>query len=560
MANINDYKVIAQKSNKFFELFSREYKLNKTISPEDKERYGFYFFILEQLTEKKDFSDLLDLIIDQDFNTKIYGINHDDFGIDAINIDDENKIIQLFNFKYRTKFSGKKSTINEAIISTKFSNVIETLDTSGLKGRVKEYAEIILEKLDSKETWGLNLYVVSNENFEVSKNPDIQRLEKAYGLEIFNIGLDEVSQFMSIRPDAVNAKLVVDKDAVMSFSEDNLSSAKSYIIRLPLNEVIRITCNDKSIRDDYSLEDVSKLSDKGLDFSVLFDNVRGFVMKSKFNLNILKTLKEETTRFFIYNNGLTLIAKDIKSTPINANKKIKIELQDFQVINGGQTLRTIHDFNKIDKKNIETKLSDAQVTLRVFKTESDNDLNNKIAEFTNSQNAISNIDLKSLRSEQLNLEQYLAENNILYIRKSGDVGTVDISYDYRISMEKFGQILFALSGSPEKTTNQKKSIFDKYYDKVFGEKTLDITVAPSQIKEYYNVRDAYKKIVDSVSDQKIFYILYLKQNLQIELVDLINEFEEKIEKFSTDKKISDARKLIRNDFKIFIDKEFNITA
>lgn len=560
MANINDYKIISQKSNKYFGLLTNEYPVEKKITVEDKERFGFYFFILEQLTDKKDFSDLIDIITDQDFNTQIFNKNHDDLGVDAININDDEKIIQLFNFKYREKFSSKKSTINEAIISTKFSNVIETQNFDDLKGKIRIKAEEIIDKLNSKDRWKLQLFVVSNENFKVKKKEDLKRLEKTYGLEIFNIGLDEISQLISIRPMPVSAELVIDKDAVMSFSEDSLSSAKSYIIRLPLSEVIRITCDEKNLREEYNLEDTSQLCNVGLNFDVLFDNVRGFVIKSKFNLNILKTLEEEPTRFFIYNNGLTLITKDIKSDSINANKKIKLQLSDIQVINGGQTLRTIHSFNREDNKNIEKNLSDAQVTLRIFKTESDDDLNNKIAEFTNSQNAISNIDLKSLRSEQLNLEQYLYEHNILYIRKSGGIELNDKDYKYRISMEKFGQILFSLTGFPEKTTNQKKNIFDKYYEEIFGASNLKIEEAPEQIKRYFVIRDTYKIINDKISDQKIFYILYLDKMLNENLTILINKFEEKVKEFSTEKELSEARKLIRNDFKLFIDKKFKISV
>ena len=416
MANINDYKIINQRSEKYFDLLLNEITPKKEVK-KDRARFGFYFFVLEQLTGVKDFSDILDFITDSDFFAKVFNESFEDLGVDAININENKKEIQLFNFKYREKFSNKKSKINEALLSTKFINAIETQNIDGLDGKIKLKAEEVIKRLSSNDIWKFQLFVVSNENFKIKENNDIKRLKTIYGLEIFNIGLYEISQFISLRPELINAKLVISKDAVMSFSEDSLSSSKSYIIRLPLNEVVRITCDDKEIREEYSIENVSKLFNVDLDFSVLFDNVRGFVVKSKFNKNILNTLKEDPTRFFIYNNGLTLIAKNIESESINANKKLKLELEGIQVLNGGQTLRTIHNFNKEDKKNIEKNLSEAQISLRIFKTSSDDDLNNKIAEFTNSQNTISVIDLKSLRSEQLNLEQYLAEYDILYIRK-----------------------------------------------------------------------------------------------------------------------------------------------
>ncbi|WP_305416162.1 AIPR family protein [Photobacterium leiognathi] len=86
-----------------------------------------------------------------------------------------------------------------------------------------------------------------------------------------------------------------------------------------------------------------------------------------------------------------------------------------------QTLRTIHHFNSISSDNMEEYLSEAEVLVRFFVAEND-DYKNKIAEYTNSQNAISSIDLKSLSSEQILIEQYLDINNIIYARKSGDIG------------------------------------------------------------------------------------------------------------------------------------------
>ncbi|HEY9709732.1 MAG TPA: hypothetical protein V6D48_16115, partial [Oculatellaceae cyanobacterium] len=132
------------------------------------------------------------------------------------------------------------------------------------------------------DEWKLYLYVVSNENIELKEsNEDIKRLEMTYGLEIVPVGLTQISQYISIMPEAVDAEMMLDNDAIMSFSEDSISSSKSYIIRLPINEVIRITCNNETLRNKYNLEDVNELHEIDLDYSVLFDNVRGFVIRSK---------------------------------------------------------------------------------------------------------------------------------------------------------------------------------------------------------------------------------------------------------------------------------------
>ncbi len=563
MANINDYKIVSQKSQKYFDLLVKEKDITKSFSDQKQsERLGFYLFILEFLTSKKDINDLVELITDTDFNKLLFDKTNDDFGVDAIYIDEDKNQIKLFNFKYREKFKSGKQSINETILSTKFMNALINEDFSALSGDIKKKAKKILEKLTSNDLWKISLYIISNEEFELEKKDDhILQLEKTYNLETVTIGLKEISEFISLRPTPIDAELILDNDAVMSYSESSISSSKSYILRLPLSEIIRITSKDKDLRNKYNIEDVSELSSVDIDYSVLFDNVRGLVLKSKYNRNIWDSLENDVQKFFMYNNGLTITANDIIAKSVNANKKVRITIRSLQVLNGGQTLRAIHEFNKEDKKNIEEYLSNGEILVRVFKTSQDKTLNNKIAEYTNSQNSISNIDLKSLRTEQLQLEQFLSDSdsNIIYSRKSGDTGLDDKKiYLHKISMERYGQILFSLKGFPEKASNQKKYIFDKYYSDIFGTENLVIEDSPKNIKKYFYIKNEYEKLKDtySVSEQKVFYILYLDTILNKEIKKIIVLFEKIIKDYKPepDKEITDARKLIQTKFKEYLDK------
>ncbi|HEX7414000.1 MAG TPA: AIPR family protein [Bacteroidia bacterium] len=566
MANINDFKLISAKSKKYFELLSKALEIDLTkYTGITQERYGFYLYLLESICGIKDLFDLTEIITDTEFNTSIFNAKYEDYGIDAIYIDEDAKKINLFNFKYREKFnSDKKQSINDTILSTKFINALINEDVSSLEGKLKANAEEIINKLVGKEIWKLNLYVISNEYFELNKNDDnLKQLENIYGLEIIPIGLSQISEMMSIRPNPVNAKIIIDKDAIMSYSESSISSSKSYIIRLSISELIRITSNNEEARNNYSIEDLKPISSLNLDFSVLFDNVRGLVLNSKFNPNISKSLKEEPSKFFMYNNGITITENDVQAEVVNAGKKIKLSINDFQVLNGGQTLRTIHNFNKEDKENIINYLANSEILVRVFKTISDKKLINKIAEYTNSQNSISNVDLKSLSTEQIQLEQYLDEKNIIYSRKNGDTGISNTKqYDHKISMERFGQILFSIKGFPEKASNQKKQIFDKYYDELFGENNLIINESDIQIKKYFEVKKAYEKNTRGYesSDQKVFYILYLNKYLTKETNELIELFENLISEYKPEKgkALAEARKLIQAKFKTFLDTKLKI--
>jgi hypothetical protein len=562
MAGINDYKIIGQKSGKYFELLATELGFDiSDVQPKQLERLGFYLFIIEHLTFLNDVLDIADVVSDTDFNSILFDNKHDDCGIDSIVIDEDDHHIQLFNFKYREKFSIGKQSLNETILSSKFINAIISEDLSKLEGKTKNGAKEIIEKLNSNEEWKISLYVVSNEDIEITnKDHHLEQMENVYGLEVIPVGLEQISQFVSLRPTPVNAELIVDNDAIMSFSESSISSSKSYIIRLPLSEIIRVTCSDSSLRMNYGIEDLQPLTKVKIDYSVLFDNVRGLVVKSKYNRNISHSLKNDPSKFFMFNNGLTLTANDIKAESVNANKKVRLTIDSLQVLNGGQSLRTIHQFNSEDPKHLEDYLSNSEVLVRIFKTSKDSDLNNKIAEYTNSQNSISNVDLKSLRSEQLHIEQYLHEHNIIYSRKTGDTGLDGTKkYTHKISMERFGQILLSLNGMPERATNQKKAIFDKYYDELFLSEKFSLELCPEMITTYFSIKKEYEKLKGeiTVSEQKVFYILYMNAVLDKTTPELISLLEKTIKTYTpaSGKALSEARKLIQLNFKTYLDEE-----
>lgn len=557
MANINDYKILNKVSGKYFDILEND--LNKKIllkKDVEKYRFGFYLYILESICGIKDTHELVKLITDQDFNKTVNSKGDEDHGIDAIFIDEEEKYINIFNFKFREKFnSDQMQSLNESIISLKFIHAIATENTKGLKGEISRNAKLIIDKLNSNEIWKFRLYIISNENKSLSPDlPELSVLKDLYDLEVETFGLDDISQMMSLRPNPVNAVIHIEKDALIPYSENNLASSKSYILRLPANELIRITSNNPSYRDDYKFEDYSTLNQCGMAYEVLFDNVRGFVGKTKFNENIFKTLKKEPSKFFMYNNGLTLVAKDIISDFTNGGKKMKVTINDFQIVNGGQTLRTLHTFKEQAEDNINKYLSNCEILVRVFKTSESIDTKNKIAEFTNSQNSISNIDLKSLSSEQIQIEKFLDEHEIIYARKNGDTGLdTEKKYTHKISMEKMGQILFSVKGFPEKSSNQKKHIFDKYYDSIFKSNDFILENTATWVNRYFEVKSAYEKTKNiEISDQKIFYILYLYEKIDSSVEEKIQFLENGLKNFSNGKKLNEVRKLLQVSFRDYL--------
>lgn len=564
MAILNDYKMVASRAIKHLTLAQSVIDPNKTIvvnlSDEQKARYGFYYLAIQAITDIADYDDITEGIVDTEFNSTFYGIHERDEGIDAIFIDNNSNHISLFNFKYRAKFNiDQQQNLNETILSAKYLSVLNT-QHNDLTGKLRQATDTILSCLNSNEEWQITFYVVSNENHPIpADDRNLQQMKAIYGINIETIGLDDICNLISDRPTDINAKVILPKDALMSYSENSLDSRKSYIMRLNLVELIRITSSDANLRYNASIEDTAPITECDIDMSVLYDNIRGYLSRSGFNKNIASTLKLNPSKFFFYNNGITIVADNIQVTEINAQTKYKIELSGFQVLNGGQTLRTIHEFNKKDENNLIQYLSKAEVLVRILNV-TDIAEKNRIGEFTNSQNSINLSDLRSTRPEQLALEQFLDDHNIHYVRKRGNVGREDNKhYKSTISMSRMGQILLAKKGKPEQTSNKKSAIFDSYYSDLFEDANLLSQETLETIELFNRISCIYRQSQYETTEQKKFYILYIIVRFQIkaEIIAIIEIFEEYINQFIKEKQLqlSPSRVLIRNDFKIWLDEQ-----
>lgn len=562
MANRNDFKLLRQRCIRHFELAKDCLNAEKkTLTDDQKARYGFYFFVIQNLTNIEEYDEIAGAITDMEFNSSFFGDGYKDEGIDAVCIDDQSRQISLSNFKYRNDFDvDKEQSKNGLIVTSKFLSALKQEDVQYLEGKLKTFAGQIIKNNNSDEIWETSLYYVSNENKTLAvHDPNIKQMAEEYGITVKTMGLNELVELTSLHPKNIDATLILPRDAVMSFTENSLASSKSYIVRLPLTELIRITCDNAELRGKYNIEDDEVLYDTNVDVRVLFDNVRGFILKSKYNNNIESTLEKEPSKFFFFNNGVTIVADNISSSEINSGKKVKLEISNFQVLNGGQTLRTVHNFNKKNKQNIVEKLSNAEVLVRLLNI-TDDSLKGRIGEYTNSQNSINERDLKSLRPEQVSLEEYLSSKNILYIRKKGDVGQTDKKYEYSVSMEQLGQILWAAKGFPELVSNKKREIFTSQYDTLFANNNdLLSNETIELIKKYRCIYKEYKSVNKTVTVQKAMYVLYISNHFgRTDYRALSDKFEAFLKKYKTNNNIdkSESRVLLDQKFKNDVETYF----
>lgn len=557
---IRDFKILNKKCEKYYDYLANSYSIKAALSDTDKRRLGFYLFIIEFVCDEQEIEKQVDSIIDTNFNKFLNGSCDDDFGVDAIYIDEDEKDIKMFNFKFRESFNvDKTQDLNDAFTSAKFLNALSSGNSSKITGKPKSKFDKLLSIIsDPTDDWDMTLYQVSNEALSVSDSNDhLDDFRVRYGINVKTIALPDICKFMSIRPKDLDATVILGRDSFMSYSEHSIETSKSYIARMKCSEIVRITSSSENLRNNTSIEEIEELSDAEIDYSVLYDNVRGFVMKSKYNENILKTLEENPKKFFKYNNGITLVCKSLNAKLLPIQGNMRLEIKGFQVLNGGQTVRTIHKFNRRSKDYIN-KLVESEVLVRIFMSDVEDGEINKIAEFTNSQNAIKPWDLKSLSSEQIELEKYLEAHGIFYSRKSGDTGIDEDKYTHKISMEKFGQILMAVQGEPEKGTSSKKSIFEKYYDDIF-KKNLKIDESHEIVFKYFEVFGVFQSLYKKINIIDVLYVMYLDWLITkgtLKIIDIIKELEAFKSQYKTEEEMSIVRKMGQLRFKTELTEMF----
>lgn len=561
MATLNDYKLLEQKCIRIFEMLNIEELNTRSFSTKDKARFGFYYYVIQNFTSFSELDDITDCICDTDFNARIFDNPQVDEGIDAVCIDEEQKEISIFNFKYRDTFNpDREQKKSETWQSSKFFSCILTERVDSLSPKMKSLAQRILDLYNSSDIWKTTFYVVSNENKELSvKDTVVTQMQEMYELQVVPVGLNQIAPFLSSTHKEIDATIVISSDAVMSFTEYELASSKSYVVRMSLAELIRITCKDGMLRKFYNIENLDPLKTTDIEFNVLFDNVRGYILKSKFNSNIEKTLDEDPTKFFFYNNGLTIVAENISSDSVNGGKKLRLDIKNFQVLNGGQTLRTIHQFNRKNDANLTKSILKAEVLVRILNV-TDPNLKNCIAEYTNSQNAIDLIDLKSLRKEQLALEAFFKDHQILYARKKGQTDLTLDKAQFQIGIQRLGQILTStVRLRPEESSNKKKEIFSTYYDELFTNNDDLISQGTIDAVElYHSLKSIYRKKRRQYTEQKAMYILFMKSiKPSLSTSSAIITLEKKIDEYKLKHglDVAPSRILIRNTFRSELESE-----
>lgn len=145
---------------------------------------------------------------------------------------------------------------------------------------------------------------------------------------------------------------------------------------------------------------------------LLESNVRAFLGQAgKFNKGIRDTIRTKPQMFLPYNNGITATAESVETKFID-NSLVITKLNDFQIVNGGQTTASLYHTQKRFKDADLSKIF-VQMKLTVIKDKEQKNVEvPNISRFANSQNKVSELDLSSnnpyfIQIENLSRKKYV---------------------------------------------------------------------------------------------------------------------------------------------------------
>lgn len=265
--------------------------------------------------------------------------------------------------------------------------------------------------------------------------------------------------------------------------------------RLPIN--IDFTKDDFGL---YEIEYISKTINEKLSYyltifpakliadlysihrtQLLENNVRVFLQKKTANIDMRKTISDEPIKFFSYNNGISATAESVETL----NGKI-VKVNDFQIVNGGQTTATLDLCNK--SSSLENVFVAVKIT-SLFKDKDYSDIVGKISSAANTQTAVKKSDFDSGKPILLDIERISRRNMVL------DENRRSIYYFFERMAGQYN-VTKSIQGTDKKIqiwerSNPKSLAFDKidiarWFNAMSLKPYLAAEGAEKQFKEFIN--------------------------------------------------------------------------
>lgn len=255
----------------------------------------------------------------------------------------------------------------------------------------EEYDLLRLIRSAKDDITQIRIFILTDGHF---KNWGDQKLEHNSGLPV-HVGFWDIGRLFKIRMSGREYE-PIEIDLVKRFGEpisclqmpSSNDEYKAYLAILPGDLLAKLY-------DEYG----SRLMEL---------NVRSFLQqRGKVNRGIRDTIQNSPARFLAYNNGLSATVESIEVARLETGDLAIKKMVGFQVVNGGQTVASIHRAMKADKCQHLDQVA-VQAKISVIKPEYLDELVPLISRYSNTQNTVNEADFSSNDPFHIRIER-LAE-------------------------------------------------------------------------------------------------------------------------------------------------------
>lgn len=229
---------------------------------------------------------------------------------------------------------------------------------------------------------------------------------------------------------------------------------------------------------------------------LLEGNVRAYLKSTSrkhANHGIRRTLKEEPERFMAYNNGLVMLADEMRLGSTEDGGTGLAFLKGIQIVNGGQTTASIH-FASRDKE-IKANISRVRVPAKIIvmrgnvDTAAEEELIGQVSRYANTQTSVKQSDLSANSSFHVAIERLAnvtvcpdGKGRWFYERAAGSYQThllregttpakraaikARIPASRRITKTDLAKFLFAWEGHPDIVSRGAQKNYDAFMESV----------------------------------------------------------------------------------------------
>ncbi len=176
---------------------------------------------------------------------------------------------------------------------------------------------------------------------------------------------------------------------------------------------VKCICIDSNIYSSYMCAMPGELLAnlyEHLGTELLEGNIRSFLStKVAVNSGIRKTIINEPSKFFVYNNGISATASKAYVEEVDGQLCLK-GFADFQIVNGGQTTASLYNARYKDKADLSAIYVPMKLTI-VEKDEA-KEVIPLIAEYANTQNKVNAADFFSNHDFCVRMERYSRKSRV----------------------------------------------------------------------------------------------------------------------------------------------------